>query len=96
MARSFIVTPIQILLTFGVCSNFFLSDYKPVNKYFSQFSCALSITAKLIFPKPIVYVFWETRSCDQMLQKKKKRPILGHTIKQLIGGGGVGVKYKTK
>ena len=27
VARSFIVTPMQILLTFGVCSNFFLSDY---------------------------------------------------------------------
>ena len=44
-------------------------------------------------------MFWETRSCDQMLQKKKekkKRPILGHTIKQLIGGGGVGGEVQNK
>ena len=42
-------------------------------------------------------MFWETRSCDQMLQKKKKKgPILGHTIKQLIGGGFVGGEVQNK
>ena len=31
------------------------------------------MTAKIIFPKPIVYMFRETRSRDQMMQKKQQQ-----------------------